>query len=223
MAMSNRRNWRKAPADPKLIDLLRRISVPDVATALGLYCKRDISYRSQIHLKSECYHIGVGSAVFQIVVTGQKWFSCSYGVGGGGAIDLTMHLFGESFQAALLRLEKAHLAFGAGLPEPEVDQETLDHRAWIARLQDAHLKPVAAKQPGICQSCSGQSIPYGKFCTRCYGGILHPEGKPIEPGMNDGIYKEFNAEVNAGIYDAKMPPSNWVADIILGNRPRWAG
>src|SRR4030095_13498032 len=37
---------------------------------------------------------------YNIVVTGNRWFDNKVGVGGGGAIDLQMHLTGEDFAAA---------------------------------------------------------------------------------------------------------------------------
>jgi hypothetical protein len=43
---------------------------------------------------------------YNIVVTGNRWFDNKVGVGGGGAIDLQMHLTGEDFAAACQTLAR---------------------------------------------------------------------------------------------------------------------
>lgn len=215
MAKSERRNWRRTPIDPQQLEALRNLSVTELALVLGLPCSRDITYQSQRHAHSVCYRIMVSAKIYQIISTGSKWFSALQGVGGGGAIDLTMHLYGEPYQAALQRLRKAYATVGIPCEEPEEDPDLLDHRAWISRLQCAYRNPAPVTGSGRCQCCSGSAVPYGKFCSRCYGGVLHAEGLPIEPGKDDGAHKEFNAEANAWIYDGKMPEPHLVAAIIL--------
>lgn len=90
--------------DKDLIARFRMMSVEQTALTLGLYCKQDKEYRSTTHKHSSCFHISKDSEVFEIITTELKWYSTHRGCGGGGGIDLAMHLFGECFKAALLRL-----------------------------------------------------------------------------------------------------------------------
>jgi len=93
--------------DDELITRFRVMTVEKAAQVLGLYCKKDAHYESTTHRNSKCYHISKDGEVFEIIVTQLKWFSTRRGVGGGGAIDLTMHIYGEPFKAALNRLIKS--------------------------------------------------------------------------------------------------------------------
>lgn len=92
--------------DDGLVTCFREMTVEKAALLLGLYCKKDSHYESTTHKNSTCYHISKDGEVFEIVVTQLKWYSTRRGVGGGGAIDLTMHLYSEPFKAALARLIK---------------------------------------------------------------------------------------------------------------------
>lgn len=92
--------------DDELITRFRVMTVEKAALLLGLYCKKDLHYESTTHKNSTCYHISKDGEVFEVIVTQLKWFSTRRGIGGGGAIDLTMHLYGEPFKAALDRLIK---------------------------------------------------------------------------------------------------------------------
>ncbi len=56
--------------------------------------------------KPEGASIRAKSAEHNIVVTGNKWFDNKVGVGGAGAIDLQMHLTGESFSSACQALAR---------------------------------------------------------------------------------------------------------------------
>ncbi|MGB7792154.1 MAG: toprim domain-containing protein [Terrimicrobiaceae bacterium] len=49
-----------------------------------------------------------------IVVTGGRWFDNKAGIGGGGAIDLVIHLAGVNFSAACRSLAKEFLPLAAG-------------------------------------------------------------------------------------------------------------
>lgn len=90
--------------DEELVTRFRVMTVEQTARILGLYCKQDKNYESTAHRNSKCYHISKDGEVFEIIVTQLKWYSTHRRYGGGGGIDLTMHLYGETFKAALTRL-----------------------------------------------------------------------------------------------------------------------
>lgn len=73
------------PCNP---DALRAIALPALLVWHGFDPKREgVSYR----VKTDRHNI---------VATGNRWFDNKTGTGGAGAIDLQMHLTGESFSAA---------------------------------------------------------------------------------------------------------------------------
>lgn len=65
--------------------------------------------------------------------------------------------------------------------------------------------PPPKAPDGVCQSCAGAAVPFGRFCPACYGGILHPEGLPMVPGDPDDPHRAFNAEADAWLADQQMP------------------
>lgn len=56
-----------------------------------------------------------------------------------------------------------------------------------------------------CQNCAAPSIAWGKYCAACYGGVLHPDGLPIDPADSNDPWGAFNAEAAAYLLDRQMP------------------
>lgn len=52
------------------------------------------------------WHVVAGERHFELLTTGPKWFDLRAERGGGGAIDLAMHLFGIDFKGAVWRLRQ---------------------------------------------------------------------------------------------------------------------
>ena len=94
---------------PREVDRLRAVSLPPVLLASGATPDRDDKTR---------WHTPKGV----ISVTGCKFFNWNSGVGGGGAIDLVIHLYGLDFTAAIAWL-RGRFADGApaSSPPPESD------------------------------------------------------------------------------------------------------
>lgn len=55
-------------------------------------------------------HVAVGGQVFELLVTGAKFFDTRADKGGGGAIDLAMHLLRLDFVAAVKRLSSSRVS-----------------------------------------------------------------------------------------------------------------
>lgn len=64
------------------------------------------------------------------------------------------------------------------------------------------MKPAAITP---CQNCAAPSIAWGKYCAACYGGVLHPDGLPIDPADSSDPWRVFNAEAAAYLLDRQMP------------------
>ena len=62
----------------------------------------------------------------------------------------------------------------------------------------------------LCSACGKPAAPYGRFCPHCYGGVLHPDGKPMSPSRPDDPWREENAEADAWLLDQQMPRANQV-------------
>lgn len=73
---------------------------------------------------------------------------------------------------------------------------------------------------GVCENCLAQAVPGGRFCSACYGGVFHPEGKPMLPGDPDDPYREFNFEADVYLWDQKMPEFVFLA-IEHAKAQRW--
>jgi len=50
-------------------------------------------------------HVSVSGGVVELLATGSKWYDTRVEKGGGGAIDLAMHLLGLDFVSAVKKLE----------------------------------------------------------------------------------------------------------------------
>ncbi|WP_425534212.1 hypothetical protein [Xanthomonas citri] len=51
--------------------------------------------------------MSIGAGVVELLATGSKWYDTRGNKGGGGAIDLAMHLLRLDFVSAVKRLEGA--------------------------------------------------------------------------------------------------------------------
>ena len=88
----------------------RALTATQTARLLGLHCKPDPDYSPIKNEASSRVYISVGSTVFEIVETGPKWWDSRQNRGGGGAIDLVMHLYKIDFVTAVKRLLSARTA-----------------------------------------------------------------------------------------------------------------
>ena len=82
----------------------------DCAVALPLladYCKQDRDFTALKNAHSNRWHVRAGSYDYEILTTGPKWFDTRANVGGGGAIDLAMHLHRMNFKQAVAKLRTA--------------------------------------------------------------------------------------------------------------------
>jgi len=100
------RRRRARSFDAELFDALRSMTPQQTLDRLGLYWRRDPDFRPRSDPHTVRLYVAVGSGVFELVVTGVRWYDTRSEKGGAGAIDLTMHLLGLSFVDAVKRLSQ---------------------------------------------------------------------------------------------------------------------
>ena len=99
----------KRSFDGVVLERLRLVPLLQALEALGLHVSRDSSFVPVRDPSTERWYVSVGAGVVELLVTGSKWFDARDGKGGGGAIDLAMHLFRLDFVNAVKRLTGAGL------------------------------------------------------------------------------------------------------------------
>jgi hypothetical protein len=87
----------------------RNLNATDVLVALADHAKCDRTFTPVKQSESSRWHASVGGAEFELVLTGPKFWDTRANVGGGGALDLVVHLVGGDFKTAVRRLKAAKL------------------------------------------------------------------------------------------------------------------
>jgi len=80
-----------------------------VLQALAEHAVEDRTYKPATSQETTRWHASVGGADFELLCTGPKFFDTRANLGGGGAVDVVMHLFAVDFVKA------AHLLTAKGL------------------------------------------------------------------------------------------------------------
>ena len=91
---------------------LRRWRSLDAAVSLAAladHAKRDPTFEPIKDTMTMRWHANVGGRDFELLLTGPKFFDTRVEVGGGGAIDLAMHLLQADFKAATGALRRKGL------------------------------------------------------------------------------------------------------------------
>ena len=87
----------------------RALDAIAVLAALGCYIKEDGTYVPTQAKTTRRFHVDVASHDFELLLTGPKYYDVRASEGGGGAIDLVMHLWRVPFKAAATMLRDAGL------------------------------------------------------------------------------------------------------------------
>lgn len=87
--------------DNSELDRWRRLDSAELLLALADHAKQDNTFRPRKTLGATRWHLRVGISEFEILCTGPKFLDTQAAVGGGGAVDLVMHLFQLDFAAAV--------------------------------------------------------------------------------------------------------------------------
>jgi len=93
--------------DAMSVTKARSMGLRDALELLGVYVGTDRDFQPQKDLQTARWIVSVPTGEFELLVTGAKWFDTRQARGGGGAIDLVMHVLGLSFFEAVKRLVAA--------------------------------------------------------------------------------------------------------------------
>jgi hypothetical protein len=92
---------RKSSFPPTTLVHLREIPSDMALRSLAIFCKADASYHPIKDSNGRRWHVRTESGEFEILTTDVKWYDPRAKVGGGGAIDLAMHILRVSFVDAV--------------------------------------------------------------------------------------------------------------------------
>lgn len=82
----------------------RLLSIEESLSRLGLYWKEDRDFHPLKDSATKRLYISIGNRVVELLVTNLKWYDVTAKHGGGGAIDLAMHLCATDFVTAMKSL-----------------------------------------------------------------------------------------------------------------------
>lgn len=91
------------------LELERWRSMPAVEglAALCDHAKPDPTFSPLTSHNTSRWHVSAGGRDFELLLTGPKFFDTRANKGGGGAIDLAMHLHSLDFKSAVQRLRQS--------------------------------------------------------------------------------------------------------------------
>lgn len=82
----------------------RALPALDVLKLLADHIKEDPNFIPLSSHSTSRWNASIGGHDYEFLVTGPKFYDTQQKRGGGGAIDLVMHVFGIDFKAAAQRL-----------------------------------------------------------------------------------------------------------------------
>jgi hypothetical protein len=92
---------------------LRALSSVDVLASLATLIKSDRTFVPSKDARTQRWHVHTERGDFEILTTGPKWYDTRARIGGGGAIDLAMHILDLSFVDAVRRLTANNARHGS--------------------------------------------------------------------------------------------------------------
>ena len=102
--------------DAATLARLRIFPAELVLVRLATEVKPDRSFRPKKDSASRRWQVFTERGDFEILTTGPKWYDTRARLGGGGAIDLAMHLLGLSFVDAVRYLTGPRMRDGSDHP-----------------------------------------------------------------------------------------------------------
>ena len=95
--------------DSEELSRWRSLDATQALSSLALHAKVDPSFDPIMSKGTTRWHANAGGRAFELLLQGCKFFDTRAKRGGGGAVDLAMHLFGVGFKQATQMLRKARL------------------------------------------------------------------------------------------------------------------
>lgn len=98
---------------PAVLARLRDLASELVLSQVAIDLKVDPTFTPTKRPDSRRWHAHTTQGDFEILTTGAKWYDTRVHKGGGGAIDLTMHVLGLSFVGAVKYLTACLNLYGS--------------------------------------------------------------------------------------------------------------
>jgi len=95
--------------DNQILDRWQKLDASNVLLAVADYAKEDASFVPAKNAATTRWHARVGQTEFELLLTGPKFWDARANRGGGGAVDLVMHLHGCHFKPATALLKESGL------------------------------------------------------------------------------------------------------------------
>lgn len=95
---------RRRPVDNSALEHWRGLDCLVVLSAVADHAKEDSAFVPRECLQSTRWHVSVAGFDYELLCTGPRFFDTRARHGGGGAIDLVMHLFQVDFRHAVALL-----------------------------------------------------------------------------------------------------------------------
>lgn len=87
---------------PEELDAARKIKLLTVVEEFSDFYTQDKTFKPQRNMDGKVFVVEIdGKRFSNLLITGEKWFDQDKKVGGGGAIDLLMHLKSITFVQAV--------------------------------------------------------------------------------------------------------------------------
>ena len=96
---------------------MRELPCEQVLARFAIGLKADPTFAPLKDTRSRRWHAHTMHGDFELLTTGPKWYDTRARKGGGGAIDLAMHVLGLSFVDAVKRLTEEGIGNGADHPQ----------------------------------------------------------------------------------------------------------
>lgn len=96
-----------ARVDQQELERLRGIDVSEALPKLADHVKGDPTFEPIKDKANARWHVTAGGREFELLTLGPKFYDTRQKRGGGGAIDLVMHLYRLDFKQAVARLRAA--------------------------------------------------------------------------------------------------------------------
>ena len=90
----------KRPVDNSALERWRGMDAVAALRALADHVTRDPAFTPRDSIATTRWHVSAGGHDFELLCTGSKFFDTRAKKGGGGAVDLAMHLLSLNFKAA---------------------------------------------------------------------------------------------------------------------------
>ncbi|MFL9905666.1 hypothetical protein [Paraburkholderia sp. RL17-337-BIB-A] len=89
------------------LERLRNLAAAQVVCACATHAKRDFTFEPTTATETERWHVNVDGREFELLLRGPKFYDTRAKRGGGGGIDLVMHLYRLNFKEAVALLQTA--------------------------------------------------------------------------------------------------------------------